>query len=92
MTLFFKGIWYVVNRALSSEKFKVFQEAKSVLLWCATPESLVRLDNSELSNEEREHLRRLYDEHQAHDNLMQYLNEKIIKEEYEQLFAQVCIV
>lgn len=86
---FFKKIIQYINYC--SKHLKVFQEAKSVLLWCATPESLVRLENSNLPNEETEHLRRWYYEHQAHDSLIQYLNEKIIKQKYKQLFAQVCM-
>lgn len=73
-----------------SEHLKVFQEAKFVLLWCATPESLVRLDLTDLPNKERELLKRWYGEHQAHDSLIQYLREKIITEKCKPLFAQVC--
>ncbi|XP_053396342.1 E3 ubiquitin-protein ligase rnf213-alpha-like isoform X2 [Mercenaria mercenaria] len=68
---------------------EVLQDAKSVLLWCATPESLVRLANSSLANEEKTLLRRWYFERQAHDSFIQYVNVKIVQEQCEQLFAQI---
>ncbi|XP_053396010.1 E3 ubiquitin-protein ligase rnf213-alpha-like [Mercenaria mercenaria] len=68
---------------------QVLQEAKSVLLWCATPESLVRLDHSSLSNQEKTLLNKWYFTRQAHDSLIQYVNVKIVQQQCRQLFAQV---
>ncbi|XP_053396335.1 E3 ubiquitin-protein ligase rnf213-alpha-like isoform X2 [Mercenaria mercenaria] len=68
---------------------QVLQEAKSVLLWCATPESLVRLDHSSLSNQEKTLHNKWYFTRQAHDSLIQYVNVKIVHQQCKQLFAQI---
>ncbi|XP_053396009.1 E3 ubiquitin-protein ligase rnf213-alpha-like [Mercenaria mercenaria] len=68
---------------------QVLQEAKSVLLWCATPESLVRLDHGSLSNQEKTLLNKWYFTRQAHDSLIQYVNVKIVQQQCRRLFAQI---
>ncbi|XP_060590421.1 E3 ubiquitin-protein ligase rnf213-alpha-like, partial [Ruditapes philippinarum] len=68
---------------------QVLQESKAVLLWCATPESLIRLEHSSLTNREKELLKGWYFNKQSHDNLLQYLNVKIVKQECRQLFSQI---
>ncbi|XP_060597648.1 E3 ubiquitin-protein ligase rnf213-alpha-like, partial [Ruditapes philippinarum] len=68
---------------------QVLQYAKLVLLWCATPESLVRLDKSSLSNEEKKFLVYKYFEEQSHDNFIQYIKFKIVEERCEQIFTQI---
>ncbi|XP_053396322.1 E3 ubiquitin-protein ligase rnf213-alpha-like [Mercenaria mercenaria] len=68
---------------------KVLREAKSVLLWCATPELLERIDSSSLSNPEKKFLKGLYLTEQAHDSLIQYLNVAIVLRQRRQLFTQI---
>ncbi|XP_060573557.1 E3 ubiquitin-protein ligase rnf213-alpha-like, partial [Ruditapes philippinarum] len=68
---------------------QVLQESKAVLLWCAIPESLIRLEHSSLSNREKELLKGWYFNKQSHDNLLQYLNVKIVEQKCRQLFAQI---
>ncbi|XP_053396339.1 E3 ubiquitin-protein ligase rnf213-alpha-like isoform X2 [Mercenaria mercenaria] len=68
---------------------QVLQDAKSVLLWCATPESLFRLENSVLSKEEKKLLEHCYFKKQTHESFIQYVNVKLGKQQCEQLFAQI---
>ncbi|XP_053396356.1 E3 ubiquitin-protein ligase rnf213-alpha-like [Mercenaria mercenaria] len=71
-------------------KSKVLEEGKSVLLWCATPDAVLRLKNSNLPSEEKTLLKDLYFRIQAHDSLVYYLNQKIAGQKCgKQLFAQI---
>ncbi|KAL3881537.1 hypothetical protein ACJMK2_027969, partial [Sinanodonta woodiana] len=58
-------------------KEKILEESKKLLLWSATPESLVRLENCYLLHQEVETLRQIYWEEQTHNNLAEYLQQKV---------------
>lgn len=51
----------------------VFSLAKSLLLNCATPDAVVRLKFSDLSNQDKEKLQRLYFQQQHHHSLRDFL-------------------
>ncbi|XP_043958780.1 E3 ubiquitin-protein ligase rnf213-beta isoform X1 [Gambusia affinis] len=52
---------------------EVFNLAKSLLLNCATPDAVVRLKYSDLSNQDKEKLQRLYFQQQHHHSLRDFL-------------------
>ncbi|XP_008435734.1 E3 ubiquitin-protein ligase rnf213-beta [Poecilia reticulata] len=52
---------------------EVFSLAKSLLLNCATPDAVVRLKYSDLSNQDKEKLQRLYFQQQHHHSLRDFL-------------------
>ncbi|XP_053388236.1 E3 ubiquitin-protein ligase rnf213-alpha-like [Mercenaria mercenaria] len=69
---------------------KVLKEGKTVLLWSATPDSVLRLKHSNLPTEEKARLNDLYFKKQAHKSLMQYLNQFLfVKELRKQVFVQI---
>lgn len=70
--------------------FQVLKEAKKVLLWCATPDGVLRAKET-LPPEEYAFIESTYDEQQKHDNLLYYLSQKIKAEDSEGLYAQVTI-
>ncbi|KAH3727158.1 hypothetical protein DPMN_053084, partial [Dreissena polymorpha] len=72
---------YETLRAASSEQSseeKILEEAKKILLWCATPESIYR--ESKLDISEREIIKRHYAMEQAHDSAIAYLKHKMMVE------------
>ncbi|XP_073713018.1 E3 ubiquitin-protein ligase rnf213-alpha-like [Misgurnus anguillicaudatus] len=56
-----------------SDPRSLFEEAKLVLLNCASPDAVVRLDCTDLSNVESEHLSRVYFEDQKHSSLADFI-------------------
>lgn len=60
-----------------------------MLLWCATPESVTKLDQSELQPHERKRMSDYYHDRQAHESIQAYLKLKLKQEKCESLFAQV---
>ena len=68
---------------------QILDASKRVLLWCATPDALLRLRSTRLAEEE-DYLNRIYDKEQKHGSLMSYLNLKIRTKHSAGLFAQVC--
>ncbi|XP_061169263.1 E3 ubiquitin-protein ligase RNF213-like isoform X1 [Saccostrea echinata] len=67
---------------------EVIQAAKEVLLWCATPDGVLRTKNK-LPQREFEFVENTYCEKQKHDNLLYYLDQKIRMEDSDGLYAQV---
>jgi len=58
-----------------------------MLLWCATPESVVR--KNKLDEQEREKCKENYYERQEHGSLISFLQVRLGKERCPKLFAQV---
>ncbi|KAK3096790.1 hypothetical protein FSP39_003301 [Pinctada imbricata] len=67
---------------------EIFDSAKRMLLWCATPDSLLRLQSTKLSSSNKE-LNEIYYKEQKHDSLLAYLKLKLRSENSSSLFAQV---
>ncbi|XP_069050628.1 E3 ubiquitin-protein ligase rnf213-alpha isoform X2 [Lepisosteus oculatus] len=72
------------NLGASEEQRKVLQETKLVLLNCATPDSVVRLSSTCLSNVETEELANAYFETQKHDSLASFILSHVLQEERSQ--------
>lgn len=71
---------------------QVLEEAKMVLLWSATPDSVANLKFTKLCPEEQTCLNDAYFKTQAHGSLMEYLQQKIGQGKTDSsLFAQVII-
>uniref|UniRef100_A0A8C5I3M9 RING-type domain-containing protein n=1 Tax=Gouania willdenowi TaxID=441366 RepID=A0A8C5I3M9_GOUWI len=68
---------------------KTLNKAKSVLLKCATPESVVRLDKSRLLDEERDHLMNEYVTSDLHSSLGDYMICDMEQLEQSFLFTEV---
>ncbi|XP_062600033.1 E3 ubiquitin-protein ligase rnf213-alpha-like, partial [Saccostrea cucullata] len=66
----------------------MMQAAKEVLLWCATPDGVLRAKNK-LPQRDFDFVENVYYERQKHDNILYYLDQKIRREDSEGLFAQV---
>lgn len=66
--------------------FQVIQHAKEILLWCATPDGVLRAKNR---LRDFEFVENIYYEQQKHDNLLFYLDQKIRMEDSDGLYAQV---
>ena len=70
----------------------MLKKAKEVLLWCATPDGVLRA-KSKLDPKDYDFVENIYYEQQKHDNLLLYLDQKI-KEAHDDgeskgLFSQV---
>ncbi|XP_015244846.1 PREDICTED: E3 ubiquitin-protein ligase RNF213 [Cyprinodon variegatus] len=61
------------DESAREEEEEVLDLAKSLLLNCATPDAVVRLKDSELSNQDKEKLQRLYFQQQNHHSLREFL-------------------
>lgn len=66
----------------------MLKTAKEVLLWCATPDGVLRAVHN-LQSDEFTFVKNTYFQQQKHDSLVYYLNQKIRTEDSEGLFAQV---
>ncbi|KAL3881511.1 hypothetical protein ACJMK2_027943, partial [Sinanodonta woodiana] len=73
----------------SHDTQKVLEEAKRLLLWCATPDSVVRLERCNLDPQEKIMLKQVYMKEQCHDSLFQYLHFMLKRERIQELFAQI---
>ncbi|KAH3735719.1 hypothetical protein DPMN_042254 [Dreissena polymorpha] len=71
--------------SLSDEQ--VLEEAKKILLWCATPESIYR--ENKLYSTERENMKRHYNVDQVHVSAIGYLHHMIEAKKSPQLFTQI---
>ncbi|XP_056014152.1 E3 ubiquitin-protein ligase rnf213-alpha-like isoform X2 [Ostrea edulis] len=71
---------------LESIENEVIQHAKEILLWCATPDGVLRAKNR---LRDFEFVENIYYEQQKHDNLLFYLDQKIGMEDSDGLYAQV---
>ncbi|KAK3097976.1 hypothetical protein FSP39_014985 [Pinctada imbricata] len=78
-------------KALTNE---ILEDAKRVLLWCATPDSVLRLKDTKLSTE-AEKLEKIYFKEQKHGSLIHYLAFRMKEDkleghtEMESIFVQV---
>ncbi|XP_052808603.1 E3 ubiquitin-protein ligase rnf213-alpha-like isoform X2 [Mya arenaria] len=66
---------------------KLLEAGKLLLLWCATPESVVR--QNKLDEHQQKRFQNYYHERQAHSSLISYLQMKLKKDNSEHIFAQV---
>ncbi|XP_061169274.1 E3 ubiquitin-protein ligase rnf213-alpha-like [Saccostrea echinata] len=67
---------------------EVMQAAKELLLWCATPDGVLRA-KQKLPPRDFAFVENIYYAQQKHDNLLFYLNQKIRMEVTDELYAQV---
>ncbi|XP_028991062.2 E3 ubiquitin-protein ligase rnf213-beta [Betta splendens] len=68
---------------------KVFNSAKALLLNCATPDAVLRLKYSDLSNQEKETLQRTYFQHQHHHSLRDFLEDFVSGHEASSRFLEI---
>ncbi|XP_030630710.1 E3 ubiquitin-protein ligase rnf213-beta [Chanos chanos] len=68
---------------------EVFERAKSYLLGCATPDSMLRLKYSDLANQEKERLREMYFNQQHHCSLRDFLDHHLNKTEDSSRFIEI---
>ncbi len=61
------------GQEISDPRKVILDEAKLILLDCATPDAVVRLDCTSLSNVESDHLSRVYFEDQKHSSLADFI-------------------
>uniref|UniRef100_A0A3Q2ZEQ8 RING-type E3 ubiquitin transferase n=1 Tax=Kryptolebias marmoratus TaxID=37003 RepID=A0A3Q2ZEQ8_KRYMA len=78
-----------LERRAQEEINKVFNLAKGLLLNCATPDAVVRLKYSDLSNKEKEKLQRLYFQQQHHHSLRDFLGDCLNKHQESSKFLEV---
>ncbi|KAK3585575.1 hypothetical protein CHS0354_036762 [Potamilus streckersoni] len=71
------------------DRQRILDEAKRLLLWCATPDAVVRLERCDLDPQEKIMLKQVYMKEQCHDNLFQYLHFMLKRERIHELFAQI---
>lgn len=67
---------------------QVLKTAKEALLWCATPDGVLRAKDN-FSPEEFVFVESTYFQQQKHENLLVYLDQRINGEKCKELFAQV---
>ncbi|XP_040922673.1 E3 ubiquitin-protein ligase rnf213-beta isoform X2 [Toxotes jaculatrix] len=67
----------------------VFDSAKCLLLNCATPDAVVRLKYSDLANQERERLQRMYFQQQHHHSLQDFLEDCLNKTQGSTKFVEI---
>ncbi|XP_016335836.1 E3 ubiquitin-protein ligase rnf213-beta-like [Sinocyclocheilus anshuiensis] len=66
------------NKTMDEEE-EVYETAKSFLLNCASPDSVLRLKYSEFGNQERDKLQRMYFHQQSHQSLRDLLDNHLNK-------------
>ncbi|XP_033975098.1 E3 ubiquitin-protein ligase rnf213-beta isoform X3 [Trematomus bernacchii] len=73
----------------ANEEEEVLDLAKCLLMNCATPDAVVRLKSSELANQEKEKLQRLYFQQQHHHCLREFLKDFLNKHEGSSKFLEI---
>uniref|UniRef100_A0A3B5AS69 RING-type E3 ubiquitin transferase n=1 Tax=Stegastes partitus TaxID=144197 RepID=A0A3B5AS69_9TELE len=68
-----------VGSVRENEEEEVLDLAKRLLLNCATPDAVMRLKYSDLANQEKENLQRLYFQQQHHHSLRDFLEDGLKK-------------
>ena len=68
---------------------QILKAGKSLLLWVATPDAVVRLQESRLPPEECKELQEIYHKKQRHESIVEYLHQKLVVDRQEPLFVQV---
>ncbi|XP_055738567.1 E3 ubiquitin-protein ligase rnf213-alpha-like [Salvelinus fontinalis] len=66
----------------SDTQRRVLDEAKLIMLNCATPDSVIRLDGTKLSDDETENLTQIYFEEQNHHSLADFIASHTQEEEW----------
>ncbi|XP_054605449.2 E3 ubiquitin-protein ligase rnf213-beta isoform X2 [Nothobranchius furzeri] len=79
----------VVEYARENEEDEVFNLAKGFLLNCATPDAVMRLKYSDLSNQEKTKLQRLYFQQQHHHSLRDFLGDYLNKHQDSSRFLEI---
>ncbi|KAI3368624.1 hypothetical protein L3Q82_025623, partial [Scortum barcoo] len=74
------------NQTAETDAQTILDRAKAILLNCATPDSVVRLDKSRLPDEEREHLMKEYVKEEMHSSLGDYIVYHTQQSEQSQFF------
>ncbi|XP_028423038.1 E3 ubiquitin-protein ligase rnf213-beta isoform X2 [Perca flavescens] len=77
-----------VQSSRENEK-EVFDLAKCLLLNCATPDAVVRLKYSDLANQEKEQLQRMYFQQQHHHCLQDFLQNCLNKHQESSKFLEI---
>ncbi|XP_035509925.1 E3 ubiquitin-protein ligase rnf213-alpha-like [Morone saxatilis] len=77
------------NQSAETDAQTILDKAKDILLNCATPDSVVRLDKSRLPDEEREHLMKEYVKEEMHSSLGDYIIYHTQKEQSCFFFTEV---
>ncbi|XP_051530047.1 E3 ubiquitin-protein ligase rnf213-beta-like isoform X2 [Myxocyprinus asiaticus] len=70
---------HMVSIETMDEEEEAFETAKSFLLNCATPDSLLRLKYSEFGNQEKDKLQRIYFHQQSHKSLRDLMDSHLNK-------------
>ncbi|KAM9837888.1 LOW QUALITY PROTEIN: E3 ubiquitin-protein ligase rnf213-beta [Aulostomus maculatus] len=78
-----------VGSAVENEEIKVFELAKVLLLNCATPDAVMRLKKSDLSNQEKDQLQRMYFEQHHHRSLRDFLEDFLYKNQQSAKFLEI---
>ncbi|XP_023274609.1 E3 ubiquitin-protein ligase rnf213-beta-like [Seriola lalandi dorsalis] len=78
-----------VEFAVDNEEEEVFDLAKCLLLNCATPDAVVRLKYSDLANQEKEKLQRMYFQQQHHHSLRDFLEDCLNKTQGSTKFLEI---
>ncbi|CAJ1081416.1 E3 ubiquitin-protein ligase rnf213-beta [Xyrichtys novacula] len=73
----------------NQEEEEVLNLAKCFLLNCATPDAVVRLKYSDLGNQEKEELQRMYFKHQHHHSLRDFLGYYLNKHAGSRKFLEI---
>ncbi|KAM4623618.1 E3 ubiquitin-protein ligase rnf213-beta [Polymixia lowei] len=72
-----------------NEEEEVFEYAKCFLLNCATPDSVLRLKYSDLTNQEKEKLQLMYFQQQHHHSLRDFLEDTLNRTQESSKFLEV---
>uniref|UniRef100_A0A3B4TK13 RING-type E3 ubiquitin transferase n=1 Tax=Seriola dumerili TaxID=41447 RepID=A0A3B4TK13_SERDU len=73
----------------NEEEEEVFDLAKCLLLNCATPDAVMRLKYSDLANQEKEKLQRMYFQQQHHHSLRDFLEDCLNKTQGSTKFLEI---
>uniref|UniRef100_A0A667YC04 RING-type E3 ubiquitin transferase n=1 Tax=Myripristis murdjan TaxID=586833 RepID=A0A667YC04_9TELE len=76
-------------QALERREEEVFELAKCFLLNCATPDAVLRLKYSDLGNQEKERLQRVYFQDQHHHSLRDFLEHHLNEHQGSSKFLEV---
>ncbi|XP_034002602.1 E3 ubiquitin-protein ligase rnf213-alpha-like isoform X2 [Trematomus bernacchii] len=77
------------NQGIETDAQTILDKAKDILLNCATPDSVVRLDKSKMPDEEREHIMKEYVKAEMHSSLGDYIVYHTQQLEQSQFFTEV---
>ncbi|KAG8008845.1 hypothetical protein GBF38_010486 [Nibea albiflora] len=78
-----------VGSAEENEEEEVFDIAKCLLLNCATPDAVVRLKYSDLANQDKDKLQRIYFQQQHHHSLRDFLEDCLNKHQRSSKFLEI---